>query len=99
MTEEVLVQLIAAAGAALAGAFALIRYAINQSNKREQAILDIIKGMQSEQFDYYATKNGHMERMAKEFTNASNKMSRAVSQLATQVALQNANTTKPKNKK
>ena len=37
------------------------------------------------QYEYYETKNGHMERMANEFTKSNNKMTTAVGKLTTEI--------------
>lgn len=87
MNQTVLVQLIVSAATILGGMFALIKYSINQNSKREKIVLDFLQKMQTENLEYNTTKNGHMERMAKTFTLASNKMSKAVNNLATQVAV------------
>ncbi len=80
------IQLIITGGAVVTTLFFTIRYLSLQNTKREKSSQDYHTKMQQMQLEYYETKNGHMERMAKDFTKASNKMSMAVNKLAVQIA-------------
>lgn len=75
--NDVWLQLIITAGVVIGGMFVTIRYSIAQSNKKEKNFLDYLKAMQTQQLEYYETKNGHLERISKSFTNTINKNTRA----------------------
>jgi hypothetical protein len=81
MTEAVWVQLIITIGAIGAAMFATVRYAILQSNKEKKGFLDYLEKMQAQQLEYYEIKNGHLERISKDFTKTINKNTKAIEKL------------------
>jgi uncharacterized membrane protein (DUF106 family) len=83
--ENIWLQFIITGGAVVTTLFFTIRYLSLQNSKREKQSQDYHSNMQAMQYEYYETKNGHMERMAKDFTKASNKMSQAVSKLSSEI--------------
>lgn len=85
--DTIWIQLIITGGAVLTTLFFTLRYFSLQNTKREKSAQDYHKSMQQMQLEYYENKNGHMERMAKDFTKASNKMSSAISKLTTQISV------------
>lgn len=74
VTENVLIQIILAISAISATIFGAIRYTIKSNVKREENLLK-----------YFETKNGHMERMAKDFTNSSKDFAAAVKDLTVEI--------------
>jgi len=80
------IQLIITGGAVLTTLLVTIRYISLQNSKREKNAQDYHERMQKMQYEYYETKNGHMERMANDFTKASNKMSNAITKLTKEIA-------------
>lgn len=85
--NEVWLQLIITGGAVITSIFFTIRYSLAQTAKREKALFDHTEKTQAKMLEYFETKNGHMERVAKTFTVASNKMAKAIGNLSTQVEL------------
>ena len=83
--EGVWLQLVISGGAVVTTLFFTIRYLSLQNSKREKQSQEYHETMQKMQYEYYETKNGHMERMAKDFTRASNKMTEAVGKLSTEI--------------
>lgn len=79
--ESVWIQLIVTSGAILPAMFLTVRYAINQSNKKEKQFLDFMQKMQTQQLEYYEQKNGHLERISKSFSAAINKNTRSLDKL------------------
>lgn len=82
MNEPALVQLIITTGTVFSGAFLTLRYVKMQGNKKDKTFLDFIEKMQSQQLEYYETKNGHLERISNEFTKALSKISKSVEKLS-----------------
>ena len=76
------IQLIITGGAVITGIFFTIRYSMSQVAKREQALLTHTQKTQETMLEYFETKNGHMERMSKQFTTTSNKMAKAINDLS-----------------
>lgn len=85
MDSSILLQLIITVGAIFTSIFAMFRYFIQQSVKREKTMLE-----------YFEQKNGHMERISKDFTKSSNKMARAISKMATKLEVHSIKTSKKK---
>ncbi len=85
MDASVLIQLIVTVGAIISGMMLTIRYAIKESGKKDKVLLEYIEKQAALQLEYNTTKNGHMERMAKQFTVASNKMSEAINRMSTKL--------------
>jgi signal transduction histidine kinase len=83
--EGVWLQFVITGGAVVTTLFFTIRYLSLQNSKREKQAQDYHTKMQQMQYEYYETKNGHMERMANTFTQASNKMSKAVNGLSQEI--------------
>lgn len=83
--ENIWLQLVITVGGVVTAGFVTIRYATAQAARREKAILENNRIMQQMQLEYYETKNGHMERMSKDFTKASNMMSKAINKLSTEI--------------
>lgn len=83
--EQAWIQLIMTAGAVISSLMVTIRFMSKQNAKRERQTQEYHENMQKMQYEYYETKNGHMERMAKDFTKASNKMSTAVGKLSSEI--------------
>lgn len=79
MNTDTLLQLIITGGSVITAIFFTIRYSIQQSVKRDKI-----------QIEYYESKNGHMERMAKDFTNAFNKNTTAINKLSTKIEVMSA---------
>ena len=88
--ESTLTQLILTGGAVISAVFVTIRYAMNQTAKREKALLEHTQKTQESMLQYFETKNGHMERMAKDFTMASNKMGLALNKLSGEIKVLNS---------
>jgi len=72
--QSVWIQLIIAVTAIATTIFGAIRYTIKSNVKREENLLK-----------YFETKNGHMERMAKDFTNTSKDFASAVKDLTVEI--------------
>ncbi len=87
MNESVWLQLVITVGGVATAMFATIRYSIAQNNKKDKGFLDYLEKMQTQQLEYYETKNGHIERISKSFSNTMNKNTRAIDNLATQVKM------------
>ena len=87
--ESTWIQLIITGGAVVSTLFFTIRYLSNQNSRREKQMQDYHEGMSKMQYEYFETKNGHMERMAKDFTKASNKMSSAINSLSGEIKVLN----------
>lgn len=83
--NEVWIQIIITVGAVVGTVFGAIKYMSSQNTKRERQLQVHNEKMQEMQYEYYETKNGHMERMAKDFTNSSNKMASAVNKLSAEI--------------
>lgn len=81
MNSDVLIQLIITSGTAIGAMFLTIRYAIKETNKGKDSFLKYLEKMQDQQLEYYETKNGHLERISKLFSNTINKNTRAVEKL------------------
>lgn len=81
------VEVITAIGVILGGIWGLVKYTISENKKREQAILEHTETAQKMLYEYIETKNGHMERMANRFTDASEEMSKAVNNLSTKIEI------------
>lgn len=87
--ENIWIQVIITVGGMVTAMLATVRYAMKQTEKRERALFKHTEDVQDKIFDYIETKNGHMERMSKDFTSSSNKMSKAVSKLTGEIKLLN----------
>lgn len=81
MSEAVWIQLIVTAGSIGVAIFATVRYSILQANKEKKRFLDYLEKMQNQQLEYYETKNGHLERISKEFTKTILKNTSAIEKL------------------
>lgn len=79
--ESVWLQLVITAGTVLTGMFFTIRYAIKETNKGKDGFLKYLERMQEQQLEYYEVKNGHLERISKEFAKTINKNTKAIEKL------------------
>lgn len=82
--NEVWIQLIAALGTIFGGLFLTIRYNIKENNKAKEGFLSFLRESNEQQMEYYEKKNGHLERISKDFTTAINKNTRSIDKLAAQ---------------
>jgi len=90
--SNIWIQLITGSVAVLSATFLTIRYAMQQTAKREKALLDHTKDTQEKMLEYFEKKNGHLERVSqdsnrhlervsKDFTETSRKMADAITNL------------------
>jgi hypothetical protein len=84
--ENIWMQLILTGGTAITAMFFTIRYAIKETNKGKDNFLDYLKDMQEQQLQYYENKNGHLERISKEFSKTIIKNTKAIDNLALQLS-------------
>lgn len=82
MDNTVWIQLILASGTAIGAMFMTIRYAIKETNKGKDNFLEYLEKMQAQQLEYYENKNGHLERISKDFTKTVNKNTKAIEKLS-----------------
>lgn len=75
-------QLIVTIGGIFAGLFGVYKYSAALSAKREKMLLESIQEMQDKQFEYYALKNGHLERISTLFSKAIDKNTRALNKMS-----------------
>lgn len=68
--QNIWIQLILTIGGMFAAFFAMFRYFIQQSVRREKTMLE-----------YFETKNGHLERISTMFSKAIDRNSRALNKL------------------
>ncbi len=68
-------------GTVLGGMFITIRYAIGQTNKKEKAFLEYLEKSQTQQLDYYANKNGIIEKISETFSKTINKHTKSIDKL------------------
>ncbi len=85
MDLAALLEIVTVIGAIFTALFATYRFSLTQSGKRETAFLDFIKAQNERQLEYFTVKNGHMEKMAKDFTTSSNKMAKAIQNLTNKI--------------
>lgn len=82
MDGNLWIQLVATGGTVITGMLVTIRYSVSQGVKREKAIFAFMQQMQKEQLEYYEKKNGHLERISKEFTKALSRITTAMNKMA-----------------
>lgn len=82
MNENVIIQIVLSVAGVLATVFATYKYIVGQVTKREKSFLEHIERMNQAQLEYNENKNGHMERMANQFTKAVDKNTKAINKLA-----------------
>lgn len=82
MDSNIYVQLIITVGAIISGILLTVRYAMMQGNKKEAFMLNFIKDMNDRQLEYYEVKNGHLERISKDFTKTIDRNTRAIDKLS-----------------
>lgn len=78
MNTTIIIEIIIGGGAIFSGMFALIRYMISANTKREKAILDHHEAQTATVMEFYEKKNGHMERIAKDFSEAHKEVGKAM---------------------
>ena len=85
MDSSVLTQITVTLGAVLTAMFFTIRYAIKETNRSKAEFLKYLREMQEQNLEYYENKNGHLERISKEFASAINKNTRAIDKLSNKI--------------
>lgn len=83
--ENIWIQLIGFGGTIATVAFGAYKYSVGESAKREKLFLDYIQEMQDKQLEYYTSKNGHLERISKLFSETINKNTRALDKLSARI--------------
>ena len=64
-----------------------IRYLTTQNTKREERVLEHHEKQQQQMLEFYEKKNGHLERISKDFTEAVRDNSRIISSLNTEIKI------------
>lgn len=87
MDKTVWTQLILTMGTVLGGMFLTVRYAMGIGSKKEKLFLDYLRDAQTQQLEYYESKNGHLERISQIFSESINKNTKAVDKLSQKIKL------------
>lgn len=80
MSTEVVITIISTVGGIIVSALGAARYTAITAKKSQEAVLRMV-------LDHSDKKNGHLERISKEFAEASKLNSEATARLATEIAL------------
>jgi len=85
MNWNILIEIIIAVGAILAGFFGLVKYIVSQNTKREAIILENYNKQQTQMMEFYEKKNGHLERISNKFSESNDAMTKAINDLTTEI--------------
>ena len=81
----IIYEILAGGSAVLGGFFGLVRYIITTNTKREGTILDHHERQQTQMMEFYEKKNGHLERISKDFAESHKEVGKVMGALITEI--------------
>jgi len=87
MNLNILVEIIIGGVTVLGGMFALIKYTISTNIKREKLLLEHQQAQQTQIMEYYEKKNGHLERISKDFSDSHKEVGKILGALTTEIKI------------
>lgn len=87
---SILIEIMIGVGGLGGSIFGLIRYQIKESSKREKVILEHHASREEKMLEYFTQKNGHMERIASDFSEVTRGSTIAIGELTTEIKLLNS---------
>lgn len=89
MNETIIIQIILSIAGTVGSLFALIRYIAKINQSRESSLLTANQVREKQMLEYFEKKNGHIERIAKEFSDTTRMANKNISDLTTEIRVMN----------